>query len=121
MHRGTLLASVDAPRVVLERDHGSAIARTVLTVERMRETLRRVKGLVVLDEAVTPARFTSVLRYGGRVRASAPGGLCCRRSVGAQRLEPRAVSPGPRAVACLLRVAQQDTQQFGVVGEARQR
>ena len=52
---GTLLASIDATRVVLERDHGVAIARTVENVKRMRETLRRVKGLVVLDETMAPA------------------------------------------------------------------
>lgn len=47
---GTLLASIDATRAVLDRDAGSALDRTIELVRRMRARLARVPGLVVLDD-----------------------------------------------------------------------
>lgn len=47
---GTLLASIDASRAVLERDGGDALARTIELVSRMRRRLAAVSGLVVLDD-----------------------------------------------------------------------
>lgn len=47
---GTLLASIDATRAVLDRDGGRALERTIDLVQRMRARLARVRGLVVLDD-----------------------------------------------------------------------
>lgn len=47
---GTLLASIDATRAVMERDGAAALERTVDLVRGMRHRLRRVPGVVVLDE-----------------------------------------------------------------------
>ena len=63
---GTLLASIDATRAVLEDDAGRALDRTIEAVVAMRQRLARVSGLVVLDEstagcAVDPFKVTLVL------------------------------------------------------------
>lgn len=60
---GTLLASVDATRAVLERDGGLALARSIESVAAMRRRLATVPGLVVLDDdnagcALDPMKLT---------------------------------------------------------------
>ncbi len=47
---GTLLASIDATRAVMERDGASAIEQTIDAVMRMRRRLATVPALVVLDD-----------------------------------------------------------------------
>ncbi len=63
---GTLFASIDATRAVLERDGEAAFERTVGLVRQMRQRLARVHGVVVIDEhnvdcAVDPFKVTLVL------------------------------------------------------------
>ena len=48
---GTLLASIDATRAVMERDGDAALGRTIELVGDMRARLARVAGLVVLDDS----------------------------------------------------------------------
>ncbi len=52
---GTLLASIDASRAVMERDGAAALDRTVDLVRRMRRRLAGVRGLVVLDDGTIEA------------------------------------------------------------------
>lgn len=49
---GTLLASIDATRAVMDESGDQALERAISHVERMRERLRNVPGLVVVDEDV---------------------------------------------------------------------
>lgn len=49
---GTLMASIDAARAVMERLGPAALERAIDLVEGMRVRLRTVPGLVVVDEAV---------------------------------------------------------------------
>jgi lysine decarboxylase len=63
---GTLFASIDATRAVLERDGEAAFERTLSLVGQMRRRLARVPGVVVIDEhtvecAVDPFKVTLVL------------------------------------------------------------
>jgi lysine decarboxylase len=63
---GTLFASIDATRAVLEREGEAAMDRTLGLVRQMRRRLARVPGLVVLDEhnvdcLVDPFKVTLVL------------------------------------------------------------
>lgn len=63
---GTLLASIDATRVVLERDGAHALERTCDLVRRMRVRLASVRGLVVADDdtmgcSVDPFKVTLIL------------------------------------------------------------
>ena len=51
---GTLLASIDATRAVLERDGTAAFERTFAAVQRMRRALAAIPGLVVLDDELVP-------------------------------------------------------------------
>ncbi len=51
---GTLLASIDATRAVMDRDGQAALDRTMDLVAGMRRHLARVPGLVVLDEEHAP-------------------------------------------------------------------
>lgn len=51
---GTLLASIDATRAVLERDGGAALDRTMELVTGMRRRLSAVPGVVVLDDSNVP-------------------------------------------------------------------
>lgn len=51
---GTLLASIDATRAVIERDGQAALARTIDLVRGMRRRLAAVRGLVVLDDGDAP-------------------------------------------------------------------
>jgi arginine decarboxylase len=60
---GTLLASIDATRAVLDREGAVAIERTVELVKIMRRRLARVPGLAVLDDdnmdgAIDPFKVT---------------------------------------------------------------
>lgn len=62
----TLLASIDATRAALADDDGVALGHTIELVEGMRRRLARVRGLVVLDEAISgcpvdPFKVTLVL------------------------------------------------------------
>lgn len=47
---GTLMASIDATRAVMERDGSAALERTIDFVRVMRRRLAQVAGLVVLDD-----------------------------------------------------------------------
>ena len=63
---GTLLASIDATREVMEREGADALARTIDAVAHVRRLLSRVSGLVVLDDdnagcAVDPTKVTLLL------------------------------------------------------------
>lgn len=49
---GTLFASIDATRAVMERDGEAALERTLHYVRDMRTRLAQVPGLVVLDESI---------------------------------------------------------------------
>lgn len=49
---GTLLASIDATRAVLEHDKGVAIERLIESVASMRRRLARIPGLVVLNDEI---------------------------------------------------------------------
>ncbi len=62
----TLLASIDATRAALAEDAGVALARTTQIVAQMRRRLARIRGVVVLDEAIAgcpvdPFKVTLVL------------------------------------------------------------
>ena len=59
----TLLASIDAVRAVMEREGREALARAIEATEAAKVRLRRVPGLVVIDEAeigslVDPLKIT---------------------------------------------------------------
>jgi arginine decarboxylase len=63
---GTLLASIDAARAVMEREGQAALDRTIEAVGRARRRLSRVPGLIVLDDtnaecSVDPTKITLVL------------------------------------------------------------
>jgi arginine decarboxylase len=63
---GTLLATIDATRDVMEREGAAALDRTVEAVAAARARLSRVGGLVVLDDtnagcAVDPTKITLIL------------------------------------------------------------
>jgi lysine decarboxylase len=63
---GTLFASIDATRVVMERDGAAALERTITLVGLMRSRLATVPGLIVADEAnmgclVDPFKVTLIL------------------------------------------------------------
>ena len=63
---GTLLASIDASRELMERSGVAALDRTIEAVANARARLARVRGLVVLDDsnagcAVDPTKLTLVL------------------------------------------------------------
>ncbi len=63
---GTLFASIDATRAVLERDGGTALDRTMELVREMRRALATVPGLVVLDDhlldvPMDPFKVTMIL------------------------------------------------------------
>lgn len=47
---GTLLASIDATRAVMDREGAAALERTIDLVRRLRQRLARVPGLVVLED-----------------------------------------------------------------------
>jgi len=47
----TLMASIDATRAVMDEVGGAELERAIASVEQMRDRLRRVPGLVVVDEA----------------------------------------------------------------------
>lgn len=47
----TLLASIDAARLVMQREGAAAIDRAIETSQEARSLLRQVKGLVVLDDS----------------------------------------------------------------------
>lgn len=49
---GTLLASIDATRAVMDESGARALERAISQVELMRKRLRQVPGLVVVDEDV---------------------------------------------------------------------
>ncbi len=51
---GTLMASIDATRAVLERDAGVALDRAIELAQRMRDGLSGIQGLVVLGEGDVP-------------------------------------------------------------------
>lgn len=53
---GTLMASIDATRAVMERDGALALERTVELVRGMRRRLATVPGLVVLDDGNVDCR-----------------------------------------------------------------
>jgi lysine decarboxylase len=63
---GTLLASIDGARAVMERDGAAALDRTIEAVATARRRLARVPGLVVLDDdnalcSVDPTKITLIL------------------------------------------------------------
>ena len=63
---GTLLASIDATRSVMERDGHAALERIIDAVAGVRRRLARVPGLIVLDDdnadcAVDPTKITLLL------------------------------------------------------------
>jgi arginine decarboxylase len=63
---GTLLATIDATREVMQRQGRAALDRTIEAVTAVRRRLSRVPGLVVLDDenaqcAVDPLKVTLVL------------------------------------------------------------
>jgi lysine decarboxylase len=63
---GTLMATIDAARAVMERDGTAALARTIEAVAEARRRLARVPGLIVLDDdnalcPVDPMKITLVL------------------------------------------------------------
>jgi lysine decarboxylase len=77
---GTLLASIDASRAVMERDGGAALDRTIEAVASARRRLARVPGLVVLDDAnagctVDPTKLTLVLPGTGASGVDVGGAL----------------------------------------------
>jgi lysine decarboxylase len=51
---GTIFASADAARALLERDGERLLGRLLRTVDHARERLRRVSGVVLLDDVVDP-------------------------------------------------------------------
>jgi lysine decarboxylase len=63
---GTLLATIDATRAVMERDGGRRLERLIEAVGEARTTLARVPGLVVLSDdtagcPVDPTKLTLIL------------------------------------------------------------
>jgi lysine decarboxylase len=51
---GTIFASADAARALLERDGERLLGRLLRTVDHARERLRAVRGVVLLDQVVDP-------------------------------------------------------------------
>ena len=59
---GSILASIDAARALLERDGDELLGEAIAAIRGARDRLQRVEGLTVLDgDGVDPAKLTLVL------------------------------------------------------------